>query len=266
MTKKKKKNEKNNLIIAIVGVIAIIAIVAGSTFAYWSWRSDAANQTNVVVTVKGAEMPIVGPIFTSNTLRPTNDCDGAATISGEVTISVINHTETFMRATPRLDVTLKPKSGRTLTSDALSHLHWALVETTSSTTMTCSNPDYQGTFDKVIKPAVTRDSNQNVIVSYSSLSPSAVTANAKTTIDITKNIDSFTSDTQQANTLTFQAAKATSTAQGAITPVTTTKKYTLYIWLDDSYTFQNVGNTVTDPMQDLNITVQWSPNSTLFQE
>ena len=276
MTKKNNKKKQNELYIAIVSVLAIVVLVAGSTYAYWSWRSDTANQTNVVVTVKGGELIINGPKFESNTLRPTNDCDGSAALFGEVPVTVINYTETLMRATPRLDVTLTPKSGRTLSSAALSHLHWALVETTSSTSKTCATPDYQGTFDKVIKPTVTKDGNNNVSVSYgssnSSLTPAVISGGTKTTIDITKNIANFspsmTSATQASNTLSFVADKATynTNQQGGVTAKNTTKKYTLYIWLDDGYTYENIGNTVSDPMQDLKIVVQWSPNSTLIQE
>lgn len=47
---------------------------------------------------------------------------------------------------------------------------------------------------------------------------------------------------------------------------TTVKYYKLYVWLDSSYTFTNSGNDITDPMQDLTISVKWSPASSLNQQ
>lgn len=47
---------------------------------------------------------------------------------------------------------------------------------------------------------------------------------------------------------------------------TTVKYYKLYVWLDSSYTFTNTGDNVSDPMQNLTISVKWSPASTLNQQ
>ena len=47
---------------------------------------------------------------------------------------------------------------------------------------------------------------------------------------------------------------------------TTTKYYKLYVWLDSSYSHTNKANVVSDPMQDLQISVQWSPASGLSQQ
>lgn len=264
MTKKIKKKERNNLIVAIVGVIAIIVIVAGSTFAYWTWQSGTENQTNISVTVKGATLTITGSNVTSATLRPTNDCDGAAALIGEATVTVVNETATQMRATPRLDVTLTPVSGRTFDDTAsnpdLGHLHWALVETTSTTTKTCANPDYQGTFFKVGKVTVSGGGSTDVTISGPTVTTMA--ENSLTTMNIT-NMDSSNTIT---STLSFVASAATTNTQGVTTKATTTKKYKVFVWLDNSYAHTNIGNTVSDPMQDLKITVKWSTKSTLIQE
>lgn len=61
--------------------------------------------------------------------------------------------------------------------------------------------------------------------------------------------------------ISFVAAGTTRGAE----PVTTTKTYRVYVWLDSSYTYTNSGSTVSDPMQDLTISVKWSPASTLIQ-
>ena len=263
MKKTTKKKEKNNLLFVIGAVVAIIAIISGATYAYWSWQTSDAQKTNVSVTVKGATMTITGNNVTSVTMRPTNDCDGAAALIGEATVTVVNETGTIMRATPRLDVTLTPVSGRTFDDTAsnpdLGHLHWALIDTTSTTSKTCSNPDYQGTFFKVGKVTVS--------TSTSAVTPSAATVttmaeNAMTTMNIT-NMNASNTIT---STLTFIADPATINVQGVTTPKTTTRKYKIFIWLDDTYAHTNTGDSVTDPMQDLAITVKWSTNSTLIQE
>lgn len=46
---------------------------------------------------------------------------------------------------------------------------------------------------------------------------------------------------------------------------TSTKNYDLYVWLDSSYESENIGTTVSDPMQNLTLVVKWSENSTLVQ-
>jgi len=43
------------------------------------------------------------------------------------------------------------------------------------------------------------------------------------------------------------------------------KNYEIYVWLDHSYEYVNVGETVSDPMQDLLISVKWSEASTMTQ-
>jgi len=264
MTKKTKKKEKNNLLIAIIGVVAIVVIIAGSTFAYWSWQTADTQKTNVSVTVKGATLNISGSNVTSATLRPTNDCDGAAALIGEATVTVVNETATEMRATPRLDVTLSPVSGRTFDDTAsnpdLGHLHWALVDTTSATSKTCANPDYQGTFFKVGKVTVTGGGSTDVTITGPTVTTMA--ENSLTTMNIT-NMDSSYAIT---DTLSFVASAASTDTQGVTTSATTTRKYKLFVWLDDTYVHTNTGDTVSDPMQDLQLTVKWSTKSTLIQE
>lgn len=279
MKKQTKKKEKNNLLISIIVIIGIIIIVTGSTYAYWSWQTAEEQKTNVSVKVMGAEMTITGDNMTSTTMRPTNDCGGAAALIGEATVTVVNHTTTQMRATPRLDVTLTPHGGRTFDDSAsnpdLSHLHWALVDTTSETTKTCANPDYQGTFNAVAKVTVTGGGNTDVNVTTPTIS--IVGENSLVTFNITNmsykstNADGTPktyaiSNYQVDSTLSFMASAATADAQGDTTPVTTTKKYRVYVWLDSGYEHTNTGNTVSDPMQDLSLTIKWSANSTLIQE
>lgn len=272
MKKQKKNKQKNNIIYVIAAVVAVIIMVSGSTYAYWQWISATNQQTNVNVVVRGATMTITGDNATSTTLRPTNDCDGvAALVSQEATVTVVNETGTQMRATPRLDIILTPAQG-TLTSTILSHIHWAVVDITATPTGTCTSTEYQGTLDKLIRPTITVDNTtKDISVSYSSVTPvSASTASgATTTFDLVKNISSFktglTDANRVANTLSFVANPATINQQGVTTPVTTTNKYKVYVWIDETYAGQNVGGTVSDPLQNITISVKWSTKSTLFQ-
>ena len=45
-----------------------------------------------------------------------------------------------------------------------------------------------------------------------------------------------------------------------------TKNYRIYVWLDATYEFTNSGDNVTDPMQNLGISVKWSESSTMTQQ
>ena len=47
---------------------------------------------------------------------------------------------------------------------------------------------------------------------------------------------------------------------------TTTKTYRIYVWLDSTYVHINEGDVVSDPMQNLGISVKFSPASELSQE
>lgn len=271
MKKKQKNKQKNNLIIAIIGVIAVVLIIAGSTYAYWSWETATNQQTSVSVTVKGAEMTITGTNVSSTTLRPTNDCDGAAAIYGDATVTVTNYTATGMTATPRLNVTLTSQHGSfdtTASNPDLKHLHWALVDITSTTSKTCANPDYQGTFNAIDKVTVTGGGSTDV--SITGPTKSAVTSGTMATFNITNMTNSSTTNFSASayttsSTLTFDVGAATTNQQGVTTETVVTKKYRVYVWLDDTYTHTNVGSSVTDPMQDLSVVVQWSNKSTLVQ-
>lgn len=44
------------------------------------------------------------------------------------------------------------------------------------------------------------------------------------------------------------------------------KTYDLYVWIDSDYEHTNVGETVSDPVQDLLVSVKWSEASTLTQK
>ena len=253
--KNKQKKEENKLIITIIAVLVIIAIIGGATFAYWSWETNEEQRTHVTVEVEGAFLTIDGTNVTNTSMRPTNDCDGVAALIGEATFTATNGTETNMKVIPMIDIILTPATGRTLDDDDKSHLHWALVDITSTTNKTCDSPDYSGTFNKVAKVTVTKDASGNV--SISSPTVSSVQTSTSTTTNVTTALI--------ANISGDNVSKLTFVAPAENTASPTTKTYRLYIWLDSGYTHTNYGAENTDPMQDLSMSVKWSPSSTLEQ-
>lgn len=218
--KNKKKNNDNKKILLIAAIITLIIVLAGgATFAYWSWESNAAQKTNVSVTVEGGSLTIVGKNISHTGMYPTNDCDGTGALIGEtVTVSAKNDTESPMQAALKIRATLTAKQG-TLNTTNKGKLNWAIIELASATATPAENA--------------------------CSTSPIATgtLATATTNTDIDAGI-------------TFIATPLT----------TTTKYYKLYIWLDSTYTHTNSGNVVSDPMQELQISVKWSPASTLNQQ
>ena len=229
---KKKKNKTNNerkkIIIITMAIALIIVMIGGATFAYLSWQTNNSQKTNITVQVKGATFNIVGNNISNTGMYPTNDCDGAGALVGEVaTMTVVNETESPMTASLKIRDSLYPTHGSLGTTEK-SKINWAIVDT--STSATCSSPTKSGTFSSV------------TVATSSSAFPN------------TTYTDIDTGETFVAN----------GTTRGG-TAVTTTKTYRVYVWLDSSYTHTNTGNTINDPMEDLKISVKWSPASTLIQ-
>ena len=48
--------DRKKLIIAIVAVLIIIVLVGGATFAYWTWVTNTAQQTNVSFVVNQSNL------------------------------------------------------------------------------------------------------------------------------------------------------------------------------------------------------------------
>lgn len=232
-----KKKDNNKLIIAIAAVLLIIAIVGGSTFAYWSWQTATNQQTSVSVTIKGGSLNITGTNVTSVGMYPTKDCDGAAALVGTATVTAKNETATDMLVTLKLRGTITSSQG-TLNSTNKAYLKWAVVETTSALGLSaadnaCDTATYNGTL-----------------------------ANVTTSTDFDTGI-TFTAYRNDLTTTELNSHKETTINSGVATTVRT---YKVYVWLDETYPYENTGNTVTDPMQDLSISVKWSPASTMTQQ
>ena len=147
--------EKNKLIIAIIAVLVIIAIVVGATFSYFSWRITEANETNITVKVGGGILNITGDNVTNNEMYPTS-CDGPAALKGSATVTATNTSNMAMITTLKLRASLFSAQG-TLDETNLSKLHWAIVDTTTTTQKSCLSPDAQGTFTNVTEATSAAD-------------------------------------------------------------------------------------------------------------
>jgi len=203
-----KDNKKITLTLIMLGVI--ISFFGGS-LAYWSWQSNESEKTLVSVSVQGATLTIEGGNVEKTGMYPTNDCDGAGAMIGEVaTATAVNGTATDMEVVLKIRATLSVSQG-SLTTENKSKINWALVDTSDGTT--CSTTTYKGTLS-----------------------------------DVTTNTDIDTG-------IRFTATKN----------ATTTKSYRIYVWLDSTYTHTNSGDTISDPMQNLSISVKFSPASELSQ-
>ena len=272
----KKNNNIQQFVIAIVTVVAIIAIVGGSTFAYFQWTTNNQQRTNVNVTIAagGIKMTITqsdGQLETAG-LRPVYDCNNSNSYM-DATVVIENTTGTL--AVPSFKIKAKVESSGTLTSDILSHIHYAVVPIASigaaeTTTTKCSTPatvenagilgapnastSATGTFADVSTSGAWTDlppddltDSDNPVYYYLSRSYSAGTSNG----------------------ITFIGKKAgEGTVAGGTVPNTgnfTTAYFRVYVWIDSTYTYTNVGNAVTDPLQDATIWLQWSEKSIVEQ-
>ena len=254
-----KKKENKKLTFSIIAVLLLIAIIGGSTYAYWSWQTATDQQTLVDVTVRGGTLTIVGANVTntstnsgtqaSYSLYPTNvavnGCNPSsnpAVLKGSATVTATNQTGTPMLVTLLLKGTLTKTQG-TLTTSNKGFLKWAVVETTTGIATAA---------------ATSATACVNAAVVSASGSFSSVGSNTDLTTGITW--------TAYKNNETTSHPELTITTDATNGNTATTKRtYDVYVWLDSGYTFTNTGNSVTDPMQDLAVTLTWSTNSTMAQ-
>lgn len=143
MNNNKKSNNTKSVIIAVLAVVMIAAVAAGGTYAWWSWSSNSANaaeNTEINFSISTPTFKITGTNITGKTLAPTPVCYTATstaegygyTLTGKATAVATNNTTTAMKTTFVLSAKLTPVSGRTLSTDAKKHLHWAIKEVGSS--------------------------------------------------------------------------------------------------------------------------------------
>lgn len=224
----KKDNDIKKILITLLIVILIILIIGGATFAYWRWESANNQKTLVNITVTGGTLTITGNNITSEGMYNTADCDGSGSLGGElVTVTAENGTETDMTVFLALRATLTKKYG---------------------TSYTVSNTDSRQYLKwALVDTAISGQTCANT--PYKGNFAGATTNTDIAVVDTSKN--------PATTPMTFTATKSR----------TTTKTYRLYVWLDSSYTPPaNVGDTISDPMQELSMKITWSPNSKMVQD
>lgn len=212
--------DRKKLIIAILATLIIIVLVGGATFAYWTWVTNTAQQTNVSFVVNQSDLE--GEMYatlegngttTATNLKPAT-CNGSNAIVKTITIKYLNKTVQAATVSATLSVTaFTARSASYLPSSPnLGYLKYALTTSSSCT----SNVQKSGSF--------------NGLTFSSTVTP--------TNLPLTLFTQTFT-------------ASANMSAEG-------TQTYYLYIWLDSSYEHQNIGSVNSDPMQGLSFTTQWS--------
>lgn len=138
-------------------------------------------------------------------------------------------------------------SGKIAPTDQCNHSTYGIKRTITVTAVNPTTTPFLATvqLDPTTFPTVYANSKLHWLLSTSS-------SNCTTSSNIVAqgNFGSVVQGTKFALT-TFTATAGTQTAAA-----TTTKTYYLYIWLDETYSIENVGNTVTNSMQDKSFTLK----------
>jgi len=138
---KNKKDETYKIILTVVGVLMLVALVVGGTFAWWTWRSS--TNTTVNITVAGGTYTLDGGgNITSQSLIPTDQCNGNYAIKRTITAKATNTTNTAMTAKVQLNPTTFP------TVFNSTYLKWTISDGTNACSTTSPVP---GTFSGVVQ-------------------------------------------------------------------------------------------------------------------
>lgn len=219
--------DRNKLIIAIIAVLAIIVLVGGATFAYWTWRTDTNQQTVVSFKIENPQAGLYANLEGNGTtevsaLAPAA-CDNTEhAVMKRVDIKYLNKTVQDATITATLSVSdLNLRSSDYIPTTAqLQNLKYALTTT-----------------DDLCTTDVATDLDNNQISGDFS--------------DITFN------DEGEHTNLPLKLFDVTFNAPGNMTKEET-QTYYLWIYLSSDYEYENIGNTISDPMQELEFTTQWS--------
>lgn len=210
--------DRDKLLIAIGAVLLIIVIVVGGTFAYWSWSTSDAQQTNVSFTVSGDTLE--GQLYANldgggetafTNLAPVASCTNSSyAMKKKLTLNYANATTNPAHIYATLSLSDFATPHGTPTSEDLAHLHYAVTSTATN----CAT---------------------DVVTGMSGVFTSTTDGTLFTTVDL----------------LGGQAIPAgTSTEQE--------KELYLWVWMDSGYEFTNEGSAITDPMQDISFNLTWS--------
>lgn len=214
---------KNTLIISTCIVTILTILIVGATYAYWSWRTDVVNQTDVSFEVVGTGLSahIEGNGTTEVMNLVPSACGNKKTIKKEVKITYQNETE-----------------------------HTATVSSTLSLIeFTLKNIS--------IVPSIEQLQKLKYVLT---ISPDSCSTNIATDIygnEISGNFSELEFEGGNAENLPLDLFTHSFIAERSMNQKNT-KTYYLWVWLDESYEHQNVGNYNTDPMQGIKFTLKYS--------
>ncbi len=239
MEKENRNNNKTAILVAIIAVVAIVALTGGGTYAYWTWRSSTesgnSQRTDIIQNGGANDFVIAKPSFTitgtnatGKIIAPTASCyNSKYTLAGRATVSAVNNTGITMKATLTLKakITLSQNFASNSERDAALAHLHFAVKKVAADNTAFAAGNCAGT---------------NGAEFYKADFTSA--AIASNPVDYT-------------TTLTFNVSPSSNV----------TNYYQVYVWLDSTYTHENVGNVQSDPFQDMTVLVSFSESSTFAQ-
>ena len=232
----KDKSNKKTMIVSIIAVILTVIMVGGATFAYWTWQSNEAENTNISFQIRNSSNELYAIInggepisSTTVNLLPTDDCIGVYSLQRTISFTYKNATSAHFQITAQLDVTSFNLRETTLelTDDDLSHIHWAITTSNDSCT---TNSISSGTFEGI---EFTNGSISNM-----------------TEDDDYGNIYQLNNGTPM---ITYNSGNN----EYHMNNESTTSNYYVYIWIDEDYNHTNYGNLNDDPMEGFSLILNW---------
>lgn len=218
--------ERQKLIFAIVAVLAIIVLVGGATFAYWQWSTSTEQRTNVSFTI--TESALQGQ------LSATLQGNGTEAVSNLAPAACTNSTYALKKEV------------------VITHKNATTQDATVSATLTVSN--FTAPHKTANATSISELSNLKYALTTGTNAGSSCTSG---TVVQSGNFSSlvFGSSSTSANSQTLFTQTFTSPANMVDDG---TQTYYLWVWIDSTYDGENVGNTVSDALQDLTFTLTWS--------
>jgi len=249
-----------------------LSITAG-TFAYFQWSTgyEAGTQVNVTIEMGGIKMHIEPEQTGFVGLYPTAHCINNVRY-GDTLVRIENNTGALAIPSFKLKVKINPSTlGTGKLDDYKDNVHYAVValETTKTGAKKLVDGEVVTVGGNVLDDMVTGTCSAPLSVSST-----------------TNNDDTFKSDYNSSATGLFNTITAENTfADTAFLPreynsstgevqgvtfrgeaySTSYQWYRVYVWIDEGYTTTIIGNDVTDPLQNAEISVTWSENSMLQQ-
>ena len=235
-----KKELKLGLMIVMILFVTMLVVSSG-TFAYFQWQSSTEQITALNVSVADDINMRIDPASVTKTgMRPTNNCDGDACMTGTSTVTIDNQTGVLARPRFKLKLKVEDSEGNNITNEPSPmgnpyryYIKYKVVRRYSSAETLIS-----GRFDL--------DTETSVGSGWYD-SPDLTLNDENGFPQLSSGIDSGVSFNALPNSVTDYT-------------------YAVHVWIDSEYTTVNTGDVITvDKLQNATITVSWSENSTVEQ-